>query len=57
MSFAIYMFGLAIFVGGLAWGLSLAGLSAVYIAIACLVVLGIGIMQAVSRTRAKDVSS
>jgi energy-converting hydrogenase Eha subunit G len=56
MSFALFMLGLALLVGGVAWALVLAGLSAVYIAIACLLVAGIGIMAAVSRTRAKDPS-
>jgi len=54
MSFALFVLGLAVLVGGIAWGLFMAGLSAVYIAIACLIVAGIGIMAAVSRTRTKD---
>jgi hypothetical protein len=54
VSFVIYMIGLAILIGGMAWGLVLAGLAVKYIAIACLVVAGIGIMMAVSRTRTKD---
>ncbi|HEV7607094.1 MAG TPA: hypothetical protein VGO61_07145 [Steroidobacteraceae bacterium] len=54
MSFALYMLGLAVLLGGIAWGLVLAGITVTYIVIACLVVGGIGIMMAVSRTRAKD---
>lgn len=54
MSFALYMIGLAILVGGIAWGLVTAGLATTYIVITCLIVAGIGIMMAVSRTRAKD---
>ena len=54
MSFAIYMFGLLVLLGGVAWGLVAAGLAMTYIVITCLVVGGIGIMMAVSRTRAKD---
>jgi hypothetical protein len=54
MSFALYVFGLAVLVGGIAWGMVVAGIAATYVAIACLVVVGIGIMGAVSRTRAKD---
>src|SRR5689334_13045514 len=54
MSFALYMFGLAVLVGGMAWGLVVAGLQQTYVIIACLIVAGIGIMMAVSRTRAKD---
>ncbi|CAG2143277.1 hypothetical protein D3C87_1567590 [compost metagenome] len=56
MSFALYLIGLMLLVGGIAWGLSIAGLAPVYIGIACLVVLGIGVMSAVSRTRTKDPS-
>jgi hypothetical protein len=54
MSFALYMVGLAVLVGGIAWALITAGIAATYIGIACLIVAGIGIMTAVSRTRAKD---
>jgi hypothetical protein len=54
MSFALSMIGLAVLVGGIAWGLITAGLAATYVAIACLIVAGLGIMMAVSRTRAKD---
>ena len=56
MSFALYMFGLALLIGGIAWGLVAAGVSQTYILIACLIVAGIGIMMAVSRTRTKDPS-
>lgn len=54
MSFVIYLVGLAILVAGIAWALVTAGLSSTWIAIICLIVAGIGIMMAVSRTRAKD---
>ncbi|MGQ3051813.1 MAG: hypothetical protein ACT6S0_08515 [Roseateles sp.] len=54
MSFALYILGLAVLLGGLAWALITAGLAMTYVAIACLIVAGIGIMMAVSRTRAKD---
>jgi hypothetical protein len=54
MSFALFMVGLVLLVIGVAWALVVAGVAAVYIGIACLVVAGIGIMAAVSRTRAKD---
>lgn len=56
MSFALYIVGLLLLVGGIAWGLVTAGLSATYVGIACLIVLGIGVMMAVSRTRTKDPS-
>jgi hypothetical protein len=54
MSFVLYMLGLAVLVAGIAWALVTAGLATTYVVIACLVVTGIGIMMAVSRTRAKD---
>ncbi len=57
MSFALYLIGLAVLLGGIAWALISAGIAATYVAIACLIVAGIGIMMAVSRTRAKDPSA
>lgn len=54
MSFALYVLGFVIFIAGLAWGASVAGLSPTYIAIGALILLGIGIFSAVSRTRSKD---
>jgi hypothetical protein len=54
MSFVLYILGLAILLGGIAWGLITAGVNTTYVAIACLIVAGIGIMMAVSRTRLKD---
>lgn len=54
MSFVLYMVGLAILLGGIAWALVMAGIALSYIVIACLIIGGIGIMMAVSRTRAKD---
>jgi hypothetical protein len=54
MSFVLYIFGLLVLLGGIAWGLITAGLAVTYVVITCLVIAGIGIMMAVSRTRAKD---
>ncbi|MEO8307649.1 MAG: hypothetical protein ABI616_06370 [Pseudomonadota bacterium] len=54
MSFALFMVGLAILIGAIAWGLVTAGVATTYVAIACLLIAGIGIMMAVSRTRTKD---
>jgi energy-converting hydrogenase Eha subunit G len=54
MSFAIYLIGLALVIGGIAWALIIAGISTTYVAISCLIIAGIGIMMAVSRTRTKD---
>lgn len=54
MSFALFLIGLALVVGGIAWGMITAGVAPLYVGITCLIVLGIGIMAAVSRTRTKD---
>ncbi len=54
MSFALYIVGLLLLIGGVAWGLTAMHLAATYVAIACLVLAGIGVMMAVSRTRLKD---
>lgn len=56
MSFGIYLFGFVLIIGGLAWGLVVAGVPHVYVAIACIVLLGVGIISAVSKTRYKDPS-
>ncbi len=54
MSFALYILGLAVLVGGIAWAMVVSGTCATYVAISCLIVVGIGIMAAVLRTRTKD---
>ncbi|MPZ44143.1 MAG: hypothetical protein GEV05_12195 [Betaproteobacteria bacterium] len=48
---AIYLIGVVILIGGLAWGASVAGLSPTWIAVGALVLLGAGIVGAVGRTR------
>jgi len=53
-SFALYIVGMVIVIGGLAWGASMAGLATQWIAMGAIVLLGIGIVTAVSRTRQKD---
>lgn len=57
MSFFLYILGLAVLIGGIAWALVTAGVAVTYVAIACVIVAGLGIMAAVSRTRAKDPSA
>lgn len=54
MSFSLFLIGLVLVVGGIAWGMVTAGIPTVYVVISCLIVLGVGIMAAVSRTRTKD---
>ena len=56
MSFVLYMIGFLIFLGGVIWGAMVAGVPHLYIGIAALIILGIGIFSAVGRTRSKDPS-
>ena len=53
-NFFIYMLGVIVVVAGLAYGLSVAGLSPVWIGVGAAVVLGLGIMGAIVKTRQKD---
>ena len=54
MSFALYLIGTVIVIGGVAWALVTAGLRPLYVIIACVILLGIGIVSAVTHTRSKD---
>lgn len=54
MSFLLYMIGFLIVIGGLAWGAMVAGVPQLYIIIGVVVLLGIGILTAVSNTRNRD---
>jgi hypothetical protein len=54
MSFALYMIGFLIFMAGIVWAAVVVGVPQIYIGIGVLILLGIGIFSAVSRTRAKD---
>ena len=56
MSFALYLIGFALLIGGIAWALVLAGVAATYVAIACVILAGIAFITGVSRTRTKDPS-
>jgi len=56
MSFALYLLGFVIFTGGVAWALNAAKVPGLYIVIACTILIGLGIMAAVSKTRSKDPS-
>lgn len=53
-SFALYLVGSVVFIGGVAWALIAAGVPTLYVVIASIILLGIGILRGVSRTRAKD---
>lgn len=53
-SFALYLIGMLVVIGGLAYGASLAGLPTQWIAVGAVVLLGIGIVAGVSKTRRRD---
>jgi len=54
MSFLLYIIGLILLIGGVAWALVTAHVATTYVAIICLIIAGVGVMMAVSRTRLKD---
>ncbi len=54
MSFALYVFGFLILIGGVAWGLIVAGVPQLWVTIVCVILLGLGIITGVARTRSKD---
>ena len=54
MSFLLYLIGFIVFIAGLAWLATVMGLSQTYIMIGAVILLGIGIFMAATRTRAKD---
>jgi hypothetical protein len=57
MSFALYFLGSLILIGGVAWALITAGVRPLYVVIACVIMLGLGILTGVTRTRSKDRSA
>lgn len=56
MSFALYLVGFLIFTGGVAWALITLKVPSLYVVIACVILLGLGIVTGVTRTRSKDQS-
>lgn len=54
MSFMLYLIGFLIFTAGVAWAMSAAGITALWIGIVCVILLGLGILTGVSKTRSKD---
>jgi len=54
MTFAIYVIGFLIFIAGLAWAASVIGISHTWIAISAVILLGIGVITAATKTRSKD---
>jgi uncharacterized membrane protein len=53
-SFAIYLFGFAIVIGGLAYGAYLLHVQTQWIVVGVIVLAGIGILGAVNHTRRRD---
>jgi hypothetical protein len=56
MSFVLYVVGFVILIAGIAWALVTAKVPTLYVTIACVILLGIGIVTGVVRTRSKDPS-
>jgi len=54
MNFVIYLIGTLLVVGALAYGASRLHISSTWILIGSAVILGLGIMTGVTRTRQKD---
>ena len=57
MSFAIYIVGFLILIGGLIFGAVILHVAAHWIAVGALILLGLAILKGVQATRAKDPSS
>ena len=54
MSLIIYLIGFAFVIGGIAWALVVAKVSAVYVMIAVVILIGIAFLTGVTRTRTRD---
>lgn len=54
MSMILYLVGSAFVIGGIAWGLAVAKVSAVYIMIAVVILVGVAILSGVTQTRTRD---
>lgn len=57
MSFALYLGGFVILIGGVAWALIAAGVRPLYVIITAVILAGIGMIKAVTHTRNRDPSS
>ena len=55
-NFLVYMIGVLLVVGALAYGAHVAGLGQVWIVVGALVLLGLGVMGAIVKTRQKEPS-
>jgi hypothetical protein len=55
-NFFVYMIGVLLVVGALAYGASLMGIGSTWIAVFALAVLGLGVMGAIVKTKQKEPS-
>jgi hypothetical protein len=53
-NFAIYIIGFIILVAGLAYGASMAGMSPQWIGVGVVVLVGLGVVMGVTKTRTKE---
>jgi len=53
-TFAIYLIGFVVFIGGLSIGAYLLGVPPVWIAVGALILIGLGIFSGVGKTRQRD---
>ena len=56
MSFAIYIVGFLILIGGLIWGATMLHIAPHWIAVGAIVLVGLAILKGVKATRQKDPS-
>ncbi len=55
-NFFVYMIGVVLVVGALAYGANLVGLSSTWIAVIAIAAVGLGVMGAIVKTRQKEPS-
>ena len=53
-NFAIYLIGTLFVAGGLAWAAYKLGVQSIWIGISVIIIIGLGIMAAVSKTKQKE---
>jgi len=54
MSFGLYLVGFVIVIAGVAWGMTAVHISSTWVMITCVILLGIGILTAVTNERSRD---
>ena len=57
MSFGLYLLGCVFVIAGIAWALVSAGVSYSHVAMVSLVLVGLGVLSGVARTRGRDKSN